>query len=512
MNNKNFFSFLPKFVLPLALIGLAFVLMLPYLPPYHYVNRDSGVFLYLGQQITRGKLLYVDMWDHKGPLLFYLDALGILIAGRTGVWLIECIGLSVSIVVGYSINKQILKTGPALWGTVAWLFASSIVIGENFSEEYSLPLSFLSILFFYQAQKTGRKIYPFLIGVAAGLSLLLRPNNIGVQIVTLSVIFLFDILHRKPFDLLHHLAFSVLGVMVVLVPTMGFFAANGAFYEFIYATFLFNIFYAGDLSVSRLSVFPLFFFALGWPFWYALIGWVMIFIDRVKRNGTLPAGLTLMLLLGLPLEIFLDTLSGRPYIHYVALLLPYICLLNAVLFYHFVKFIQRKPALFARVTVIVILVSLVCFSVWSTIMLQRRIDAVITRLDENSEVVHYVEAHTVETDYVLVWGLSPAINFLSRRASPTLYAYQTIFLIDGFVTSKLEMQFLSGLKKNVPALIITDNAIPLIENFADVDEQLKDIPLSFHPLIKLFSTYVQQNYHQVCTIESWKIYARNPQP
>lgn len=36
-------------------------------------GNDAGVFLYLGSEILQGKLPFVDLWDHKPPLIFYLN-------------------------------------------------------------------------------------------------------------------------------------------------------------------------------------------------------------------------------------------------------------------------------------------------------------------------------------------------------------------------------------------------------------------------------------------------------
>lgn len=46
---------------------------------------DSSMFLFIGQQIDHGLLPYVDVWDHKPPLVFYLDALSLRMMGGSPV-------------------------------------------------------------------------------------------------------------------------------------------------------------------------------------------------------------------------------------------------------------------------------------------------------------------------------------------------------------------------------------------------------------------------------------------
>jgi hypothetical protein len=39
-------------------------------------SRDSGVFLYVGWRLLQGDIPYRDIWDHKPPLIYFVDALG----------------------------------------------------------------------------------------------------------------------------------------------------------------------------------------------------------------------------------------------------------------------------------------------------------------------------------------------------------------------------------------------------------------------------------------------------
>ena len=40
-------------------------------------SRDSGVFLYIGWRFLNGDIPYRDVWDHKPPLIYFVDALGL---------------------------------------------------------------------------------------------------------------------------------------------------------------------------------------------------------------------------------------------------------------------------------------------------------------------------------------------------------------------------------------------------------------------------------------------------
>ena len=52
----------------------------------HRVNySDSGVYQYIGSSLLRGEVLYRDNFDHFGPVLYIINALGFAIAKIHGV-------------------------------------------------------------------------------------------------------------------------------------------------------------------------------------------------------------------------------------------------------------------------------------------------------------------------------------------------------------------------------------------------------------------------------------------
>jgi hypothetical protein len=63
----------------------------------HVPDRDSGVYLYVDAHPS-GDTPYVDVWDHKGPLIYFINALGVSIdpGGEKGIWLLEAIALFAS--------------------------------------------------------------------------------------------------------------------------------------------------------------------------------------------------------------------------------------------------------------------------------------------------------------------------------------------------------------------------------------------------------------------------------
>lgn len=75
-----------EYIFEKALILVGVLLVLVPINPINMplTHRDSGVFLYTGWRILNGEIPYLHVWDHKPPVIFILNALGLFIGGGHG--------------------------------------------------------------------------------------------------------------------------------------------------------------------------------------------------------------------------------------------------------------------------------------------------------------------------------------------------------------------------------------------------------------------------------------------
>src|SRR3972149_6230935 len=85
-------------------------------PALSYPGRDGGIFLYIGSLILKGKIPYIDVWENKSPLVFYINALGLFLTNgsRWGVWLLEFALFLCAGYIGYSLINRLMGAIPAL--------------------------------------------------------------------------------------------------------------------------------------------------------------------------------------------------------------------------------------------------------------------------------------------------------------------------------------------------------------------------------------------------------------
>lgn len=515
-----------EILLQTLLLGLIVAIVLAQANPlYQIPNRDSGFFMYAGSQILKGKLLYLDIWDSKGPLIFYINTIGLWIGhgSRWGVWAMEFIFLFLSAFLAFNLMKRLWGWISALFGSFMWLFAfNNVLRGGNFTEEYSLLFSFIAMFVFWLGlENRQNRIYPFIIGLTLATNFLLRANNIGVQFSIVIVTILLGVLDKNYTQLLKYLLWISIGILAVFTIVSLYFLFLGTLDNMIEAAISYNFFYSrggsklDDVSKSFIRGVDL----LGFPFLFVtFLGFVLLLekMPEIIRSGSTPfRDISLLFLIGYPVEIVMSGLSGNNFPHYYICWSPYIGMLSASLL-NFNKNLVKNHLI--SLSIIILLLSITNSDVlnqyrtaFTKILFNR--SAGIELVDP---VAKYVRDNTEPTDTVLVWGTQPYINLLAHRESPTGILFYPQ-LADSPFTDNLNTRFYQDLIKNKPVLIVDmvnpdNDTIPFIDPIRR-EEQEKRLN-RFNPpsnLEQVFN-FIHQNYYLETTIGRVLIYRLNEYP
>lgn len=171
-------------IIALALLGISFfvgfhVFSNPF--SIRVPGHDSSMFQYFGYAMSRGDVLYTDIFDHKGPIIFILNffAQYLTIGSVSGVWILEVISIFLFFVYTYKTARlfqlnRILSFIPVI---IISIPLSNWLTGGNLTEEYALPFVGYSLYIFIKylmGEKTVKSYEIVLTGISFAFVFLLR--------------------------------------------------------------------------------------------------------------------------------------------------------------------------------------------------------------------------------------------------------------------------------------------------------------------------------------------------
>lgn len=245
-----------------------FVVLASTLSPYSKIvpSIDSSVFIYMGQRLRDGAVPYRDAFDHKGPLLYAIEWLGLTIGNGSlvGIWIMELISAFVFLYFMYRSVRLFTKSNVIALASV--FFGTELLInsfeGGNFSEEYALPFIAYSLWVFLKYIYTDKvRLYQVMIaGACCGSVLLLRVNMISVWIAWALVV-LFMVISDKQKSVINKITWIIklilsfiAGVIAVITPFVIWYASKGALKTMIDTYLGVNMMYVGGNPYSISSV------------------------------------------------------------------------------------------------------------------------------------------------------------------------------------------------------------------------------------------------------------------
>ena len=223
-------------------------------PLYNRIGFDSEIFKVFGIGILEGKIPYRDLFDHKGPVIFFINALGQLIApGRTGLFLLQTVSLSCAFALMYKISRLFssVKKSVAVVLLIG-LFMTAFGVGGNQVEEWELPWQLLAVylalkyLIGFEKNPVHPPVYTLIYGICFGIVSFTRLND-GALIAGMMIGFAaFLILKKQQRQLPLNIALFLSGWALTAVPVLLYFGRNGALSEFFYGSYIHNFLYAAD--------------------------------------------------------------------------------------------------------------------------------------------------------------------------------------------------------------------------------------------------------------------------
>lgn len=239
-------------------------------PAFVYQNWvDPSTYMNVSRAMQKGAVLYRDVFDHKGPLLYLVlvvfSALPVFSFSMTGLYLLQCVTLSVTLRYLYRTARIFLNSLPSLGIGFVFLFFLlndlTYSQGGGSVEELLLPvftIALYELVRFYgpPAKSDTEKLSPsfFRLGILIGVTTLVK-INLAFFLVTATAFLLASFVFSRDGKGFCLATLKVLaGGLTAALPCIVYWAATSSFSDFWQAYIDFNVLYArqsgNDLNSS----------------------------------------------------------------------------------------------------------------------------------------------------------------------------------------------------------------------------------------------------------------------
>lgn len=235
-------------------IAAVFLLVLSKNSPLYPMNDwvDVQCFLTMGKGILHGIVPYQELYEQKGPVLYFLFALAALIDQHSfiGVYLLETAAVAAFLYYSLQILRLYLNSSLWLYAALPVLMAALCTCpayAHGGSVEslslWLLAYGIYTVLLALRQQRLLRWQESFWIGVGAAAVVYMKFTIAGFYLgLALFVAIWYLAYERRPQELLKTIGAFFAGIGALSLPVFGYFAFHGAVKDFLTAYFYNNMF------------------------------------------------------------------------------------------------------------------------------------------------------------------------------------------------------------------------------------------------------------------------------
>lgn len=422
-------------------------------------DTDSEVFQIMGRGVLEGKAMYKDLFDHKGPIVYFINATAYIISPQIGVTIIEIILAYIGAIYVYKTSKFILSEKKSLIVSIVYLIAEfREVLGGNFTEEYAV--TFISMALFYMTKVVYKCEYQsknwIIIGLTFAINFFIKPTYIAIWVAFGIVELIVFIKNKKIKELIKYIGYILLGILIITVPILIYLLANNCMKEFVDAYFIMNMKYTDATLKSRIKgcmqlmkVDMYYIFAILLP-----ISNILLLLEKNANKRT-----KLFVTLFYIIAWILTFISTKKIIHYLIQLAPCIAIAMIIIIYNISKIRKNKkieklikelPMNFLYVTVIVSLLVITVTVIGKNGIFSETLKDEKEFIEEVNRAKQYIK----EDDEILYLGNMSGTYKILGKQPKFKYFFQTPII--GY-DKDIKLETKKYIQENKPNIIIEDN-------------------------------------------------------
>ncbi|MBQ9714336.1 MAG: glycosyltransferase family 39 protein [Clostridia bacterium] len=240
-------------ILYLAAISVVIALFAFGGSPFYPINEwsDPNCFLTVGRAMLDGKVMYRDIYEQKGPFVYFLHAIAALISGDSflGVWIFEIINLFFVLllltkIVGlYGYSRRICLF-VATMVSLSACFSYAMSTGDSV-EEFVAPLYLWLLYVTVKNIKENAKFtigQYFFIGLTSGIVFWSKFTVVGIYVGWFAYFIWRSVRRKESKEIGKAIGWIACGVLVATLPCLAYFLATGAVRDWLQVYLYDNLF------------------------------------------------------------------------------------------------------------------------------------------------------------------------------------------------------------------------------------------------------------------------------
>ncbi|GEM_PF-4258591 len=463
---------------------LAIILRLSYViyPP---VMRDESIYSLGACKILHGQILYKEVGEERGPLLFIFYALIFKLFGMYNMLAINIAGLICSLL----ILLLLFRIGMCFWdskiGVYIGLFYAIFSFYPDLMNRANTEMLMLlpmvcSVFYFLRAEEKSCLSLYFMSGLMCGISMLFKQTG-GATFLAIVIYFiiLFVFKNKSKLKLVKNFTIVFAGMLLPILVSIIYFALHHCLNDYIFWSIkLGRIYFTTFGFLGRIRAFWAMWIRLLIPnmmFWIFAIFAVLSSVTQIyaklkfKNNLNIRDKACLLAVIWAFTSVLAASITGRPYPHYYALVIPPFCILAGV---GFLLFLTKYINAFKAKTVRLVAISLLVYGFIGPVVTVHGVDiynrylfAVKQRSSYKpvlKEVVRYLNLPKFQENSLLVLDSNPELYIFAHQKCPTrfislVFAWGTspsVYSIEKVVVPGFFDKFMEDLRKNRPKFIV----------------------------------------------------------
>ncbi|MBR5387453.1 MAG: glycosyltransferase family 39 protein [Clostridiales bacterium] len=214
---------------------------------------DTNVYFTMGRVVLGGMVPYRDVYEQKGPIWFFIQALCALISDNSfiGVYILETVMCSLFIIFSWKITKLFISIEEHEYYVLGVMILSGIIYSSNMfhlggsTEEFAFPLlaivMYIALKALIQDKTLPSVKEALIVGLITGSLFWIKFTLCAFIVGFVFFFFVYAITIKKNRELLRLICTFLIGFIIVTIPILIYYGINSAINDLINVYFIDNI-------------------------------------------------------------------------------------------------------------------------------------------------------------------------------------------------------------------------------------------------------------------------------